>query len=110
MPKAWPQKYSKYRAKPCRIDGLSFASLKEGKRYLDLKLLEKAGEISHLCTQVNFPINVNGEKICIYRADFTYRNKDGKDIVEDCKGFLTPIYKLKKKLLWAVCRIQITDT
>ena len=103
-------RFSKYRNKPIVIDGKWFSSRKEAKRYQELRLLEQTGEINHLLTQVNFPINVNGEKICVYRADFTYRTKDGKDIVEDTKGFKTPTYKLKKKLLWAVCRINITET
>lgn len=100
----------KYKNRPTMIAGKWFASNKEARRYEELRLLERAGEISHLLTQVSFPINVNGEKICIYRADFTYRTKEGKDIVEDVKGVRTPIYKLKKKLLWAVCRINITET
>ena len=100
---------NKYRNRPCVIDGKWFQSTKEGHRYQELRLLEKAGEITHLLTQVNFPIAVEGQLICTYRADFTYR-ENGHDIVEDCKGFRTPIYELKKKLLWATQRIIIRET
>jgi len=106
----WKKSKSKYKNKPIIIDGRWFASQREGRRYEELRLLERAGEISRLKTQVAFPITINGEKICTYRADFTYRTKEGKTIVEDTKGFLTPIYKIKKKLLWVVCRINITET
>ena len=37
--------YSKYRAKLVVIDGRRFASLKEGRKYCDLKLLKHAGNI-----------------------------------------------------------------
>ena len=108
MPKAWPQ--NKYRNRPCVIDGKWFQSTKEGHRYQELRLLEKAGEISHLKTQVRFPIVVNGEKVCVYVSDFTYRTLEGDDVVEDTKGVRTDIYKLKAKLLWATQRIIIRET
>ena len=100
---------SKYRAKPCVIDGLRFASQKEGRRYQELKLLAKAGQISDLECQVKFPLEVNGIKVCTYIADFIYRTKDRRVITEDVKGVLTPVYRLKKKLMLAIKGITISE-
>lgn len=97
------QARSKYRAKKTTIDGISFASTKEAERYLELKLLESSGKIRDLELQPKFPMIINCAKICTYIADFKYYDVDKKDyVVEDVKGFRTPIYKLKKKLLLAL--------
>lgn len=105
---------NKYRSKPCVIDGIRFASQKEGKRYQELLLLQKAKKISNLRLQPKYVIEVNSYKICIYIADFEYyRISNGEPveiITEDAKGFKTPIYRLKKKLMNAVYGIIITET
>lgn len=100
----------KYRNKKCTINGITFHSLKEGKRYVALLALEKAGQIFKLQLQVPFKIVVNGKKVCTYRADFTYYDSAGKYIVEDTKGFQTPAYKLKKRLLFVTHNIEIVET
>ena len=68
--------------------------------------LQSAGEISDLRLQVNFTLREgytlpNGERVkgTIYKADFTYRDKDGDLIIEDVKGVKTDVYKLKRKLM-----------
>ena len=105
---------NKYRSKPCIIDNIRFASQKEGKRYVELLLLQKAKKIKNLRLQPKYPISINNKKICTYIADFEYyRILDGECveiITEDCKGFLTPVYKIKKKLMNAVYGIIITET
>ncbi len=101
--------YSKHKNKPVVIDDIWFRSTKEGKRYQELKLLEKAGEITHLRLQTRFPITIDGQLVCTYVADFTYR-ENGKSIVEDVKGRRLPMYQLKKKLLWITQRISILET
>ena len=104
---------SKYRSKPCIIDGIRFASQKEGKRYQELLLLQKAKKICDLKLQPKYHIEINGQKICTYIADFEYWQilDSGKAIiVEDCKGFKTPVYRLKKKMLSASLGIRITET
>ncbi len=105
---------NKYRSRPCVIDNIRFASQKEGKRYVELSLLQKAGKIKKLRLQPKYPISINNKKICTYIADFEYyRILDGEIaeiITEDTKGFKTPIYRLKKKLLNAVYGIQIQET
>jgi len=69
-----------------------------------------AGEIINLELQPKFPIEVNGIKICTYIADFRYKERDGTEVVEDCKGFKTDVYRLKKKLVKAIYGIEILET
>jgi uncharacterized protein DUF1064 len=112
--------YSKYRNKITEVNGIKFSSKKEAKRYKDLKLLQAAGEIRGLTLQETFVIKVNGVKICSYRCDFQYEEKDLQHeeigeifwvlVVEDCKGYRTPVYRIKKKLLQAVHGIEIRET
>jgi hypothetical protein len=92
---------TKYRAQPVVIDGIRFASKAEARRYGQLKLLEKAGEISGLQLQPKFPIVVNGVKVCAYIADFAYFTATGR-VVEDVKGVQTPMFRLKRKLVEAI--------
>lgn len=90
-----------------------FDSTKEYNRYIQLRLMEKAGLISNLSRQKTLTIiddfTYNGEKIkgINYKADFYYRNKDGQIYVEDVKPFdeksgkyrTTKDFNLKWKLL-----------
>lgn len=122
---------SKYHAKKISVDGITFDSKKEARRYQELKLLEKAGEISDLQMQVKFVLipaqreftmetYKSGpkkgcykpgkllERECAYYADFRYI-ENGKVIVEDTKGFRTPEYKIKRKLMLHVHGIQIKE-
>ena len=99
---------TKYRAIPTIVDGKRFASKREAKRYQDLKHLQNAGMIKYLECQPRFNLEVNGLKICDYIADFIYQCQ-GQTVVEDSKGFRTPLYKLKKKLMRAVHGIEIVE-
>ena len=99
---------TKYRAKSITIDGFFFPSLKEGRRYMDLKILLRAGKISELVRQPVFEIVMNGIKCGEYWADFGYL-ENGQRKVEDVKGFKTDVYKLKKKLVEAQYGIQIIE-
>ncbi len=92
---------SKYKAVKTAVDNLLFDSKREAKRYGELKLLERAGQIRNLELQPVFPLIVNGTKVCEYRADFVYFEGERR-IIEDSKGFRTPAYKLKRRLLLAV--------
>ena len=97
---------NKYKNKEIIIDGIKFQSIKEGKRYNELKILKKAGLIKDLELQPVFELqpkytNYKGEKIkaITYKADFMYYDTHlEKIIVEDVKGHKTDVYKLKKKL------------
>lgn len=92
-------------------DGQKFDSVKEYHRWGCLKLLERAGKIKDLQRQVSFELipKQNGERACNYIADFTYY-EDGKLVVEDCKGFKTDVYKIKKKMMLWEYGIQIKET
>ncbi len=103
-------KYNVSPAKDRTVNGVVFDSKKEAKRYCTLKLMEKAKAISFLQYHVVYDIPVNGVRICSYEADFTYQDEHGRRIIEDCKGFRTPIYRLKKKLMKAVHGVEITET
>ena len=95
---------SKYHNREVEIDGIKFDSTKEGERYLELKLLLKAGKIRDLQMQVEFELipKQGGERACKYKADFVYHMADtGKMVVEDVKGKRTREYIIKRKLmLW----------
>ena len=95
---------SKYHNRKVEIDGIKFDSIKEGERYLELKLLLKAGKIRDLKMQVEFELipKQAGEQACKYKADFVYHMADtGKMVVEDVKGKRTREYIIKRKLmLW----------
>ena len=103
---------NKYGArKMTALDGQKFDSVKEYHRYGMLRLLERAGKISDLKRQVKYELipKQEGERACSYIADFTYY-EDGKLVVEDCKGFRTDAYKIKKKLMLWVHGIKIKET
>lgn len=102
----------KYGAVRTELDGVTFASKAEARRYAELRLLEKAGEIEGLELQPKFPITVCGVKVCTYVSDFAYLPKGGlRRTVEDVKAAVTKtrIYRLKVKLVFAVYGITITE-
>ena len=105
-----PLKKPKYRNCKVKLDGRTFASKLEAKRYVDLKMLEKGGVIHSLRCQVSFRLEVNSFLVCRYIADFTYFNKGSLvQIIEDAKGYQTPEYLLKKKLMLAIHGIAIQE-
>lgn len=101
-------KLQKYRNQPQVVDGIKFASKLEAKRYGELLLLEKAGKILGVNCQVRFPLIVMGHLVATYVADFTYL-EGNTEVVEDCKGVKTPVYKLKRKLMKALYQIDIIE-
>lgn len=103
-----PSRVHKFNTQKAVIDGISFDSIAESKRYSELKMLARLNEISDLKMQVAYPLEINGVLIAKYIADFTYV-KNGVVIVEDVKGYLTPVYRLKKKLMKAVHGIDIYE-
>lgn len=106
---------SKYHAKKTVVDGIEFDSAKEAKRYAKLRDMEEAGKIQGLRLQVPFELlpsfECDGVKYrgMRYIADFVY-SRDGKQVVEDCKGFKTSDYKLKKKLMAYINHINIEES
>jgi|TARA_Y100000114_G_scaffold152723_1_gene171447 hypothetical protein len=107
---------SKYGSKKTIVDNIKFDSKWEAERYGQLKAMERAMFIRDLELQVPYDIVVNDVKICRYVADFRYKKESNHtitndeyyvEVVEDAKGFETPEFKLKKKLMKAVFNIDI---
>lgn len=95
---------SKYHSKSIEFEGIRFDSIAEYRRYEELKLMEKAGEISCLSVHPRFLlqeafITPDGKREAqiTYEADFKYFEQ-GKPVVEDVKGVRTEVYKIKRKL------------
>jgi hypothetical protein len=91
------------------IDGITFDSTKEARRWQDLVLMQKAGQIDGLRRQIPFDISINGVFICIWFADFVY-TRDGVEVTEDTKGVRTEVYRLKRRLVEALYGIVILET
>lgn len=93
----------KYKNKKTQVDMYLFDSVLEAKRYKQLALLERAGEIKNLKLQVPFLLqesfrkNSKTYRKIEYIADFVYEEK-GQTIVEDTKGIKTDVFKIKQKL------------
>lgn len=110
-------KNNKYSNTKVTIDGETFDSKREAKRYCELKLLERAGEIKNLERQVKFVLipsqRIDGkvvERECSYIADFKYQDAHtGELIVEDTKGVRTKDYIIKRKLMLSVYKIKISE-
>ena len=98
-----PEKKSKYSSAKTDVDGIRFDSKKEAEFYAELKLREKAGEITHLRLQPRYLLQEafkhDGKQYreIEYVADFEYI-ENGEIVVIDVKGFKTAVYMLKKKL------------
>lgn len=100
---------SKYKNSRCIVNNIVFDSVKEGKRYVVLYGLQASGKISLLRLQVPFKIFINGKQACTYKADFVYYDDSGKRIIEDAKGVRTPMYNLKKKMLFLQYGLRIKE-
>ena len=100
---------NKYNARKTQVNGHTFDSQREARRYRDLQLLERAGRIHSLRLQVPYPLEVAGEQIGKYVADFVYTEND-EEVIEDSKGYRTPLYRWKKKHVEAQYNITLTET
>lgn len=106
---------SKYHARKTTVDGITFDSRKEADRYLTLKGMEEDGAIENLRRQVRYELvpafDVDGRhyRPVYYVADFVYA-EDGKEVVEDVKGMITDVYKLKSKLFARRYGMSIKET
>lgn len=129
----YKSKTPKYKNHTITVDGIKFDSVKEANRYRELKLLEKAGEISGLQLQVKYLLipsqfgrvpderRPGGTKrVCLerevaYFADFVYRDKAGNLVVEDVKGYRDPAsaayakFVIKRKLMLERYGIRVIE-
>jgi hypothetical protein len=105
---------SKYKARGSYEKDGFFSSQKELKRYRELQLLEKAGEIRDLKRQVRHKLVVNGVLIAVYVSDAEYITvSTGKHVVEDTKSPMTKKlapYRMKRALMLGLFGIKILET
>lgn len=106
---------SKYHNRKITVDGETFDSIREYRRYKELQLMERAGEISNLRRQDRFQLipaqYKDGkcvERECDYIADFVY-TENGVKVVEDVKGVKTAEYIIKRKLMLLCYGIRIKE-
>lgn len=130
---------SKYRSKKVTVDGMTFDSHKEYKRWCELCLLQKAGKITKLERQVKFEL-IPTQKRTVLTGERYVRNnlargivagmpktqevtlekacvyvadfvyrEDGRKVVEDTKGVKTEAYKIKRKLMLWIHGIKIRE-
>ena len=124
---------NKYGNRKVIVDGITFDSRREARRYQELKMLERCGAISDLQRQVEYELiptqrekstrvytkgrkkgqPIEGkiiEKAVTYIADFVYKdNLTGKVVVEDAKGMRTRDYILKRKMCLYLLGIRIQE-
>ena len=102
---------SKYGNRIVEYDGYKFDSKGERDRYVQLKMLERAGVISDLQVHVPFQLvpKDGKERAICYEADFVYMEK-GERVVEDFKGYKTDVYKIKRRLMKWLLGIVIRET
>lgn len=94
------------------VDGLSFDSVKESRRWSELCLLQRSGHIADLSRQVRMPLRVNGQLVCTFIPDFTYVEA-GQQVIEDVKSPITAknrAYRIKIKLLKALTGAEVRET
>ena len=123
---------SKYHAEKVTVNGITFDSKKEARRWLELTALEQAGKIHGLRRQVKYLLIPEQrescteryksgpkkgqfkpgrvlERECAYYADCDYYTEDGTHVVEDVKGMRTKEYRLKRKMLLYKYQIRISE-
>lgn len=125
---------SKYRNERTETDGYQFASKKEAKFYVELRLRERAGDVKNIRIQPRYALyaltldgadlhNCNAgcvsqrrQLVADYVADFEFEESDRgyggitwSRVVVDVKGLRTAIYKLKKRLFEAQYGIKIRE-
>lgn len=110
-PEEKKKKKSKYGNKKTEVNGITFDSIREAKRYKHLLFLQKIGEIAFLKLQVPYELNPGGTHSLVYIADFVYMEaKTGNWVVEDSKGMRTAAYRKKRRLMKKVHGITIKET
>lgn len=124
---------NKFNAKKIEFNSIKFDSKKECERYKLLKILESKGEITNLELQKKFILipkqvleyeetlksgkvktkTMTLEREVSYIADFYYKDKEGKEIVEDVKGCkfgaAYNVFVLKRKMMLYFYGIQIKE-
>lgn len=114
--------YNKYHNRKVRgAGGIVFDSVREARRWHELKLMEAAGKITRLERQKAFELlpsqkyrdpvsgKVRTERGVTYIADFVYVDEYGERVVEDTKGVRTPDYVIKRKMMLWFYQIHVVE-
>lgn len=109
----WPT-YNKYGNRKTVVDGITFDSQKEASYWQELKIRERAGEVTGIQRQVKIELIPKTKlyRACYYIADFIFTDKKtGQTVYVDVKGgdFRTKEYLIKRKLLYWRHGIEITE-
>ena len=92
---------NKYGARKSEYRNVVYDSVKEANYAAELDLRVLAKDIVHWERQIMIPIAVNGMHVCDMVVDFLITHNDTSKEFVEVKGFATPVFKLKKKLLGA---------
>lgn len=112
-------KQNKFGAQKTVVDGISFDSRAEARRYSQLLILQRVGDIAGLTRQVAYVLApsvkfegaTRAKPALRYIADFVYsETASGKIICEDVKGVITPVFALKRHLMLSQLGINIRIT
>lgn len=115
----------KYKNKKIEVDGHKFDSLREAKRFTELSLLWRSGEIIDLKIKPTYDLTPKNNMFrkSWYEADFSYKTKKGDTVVEDVKPEYASIkaerkykatqaykmFKLKQKLMYHYLGILVLE-
>ena len=94
------------------LDGVVFDSKKEASRYAELKLLQRAGQISELQLQPSWVVEINGQRLCRYSCDFSYLDKERGFVLEEVKSsgsVKDAAYKLRRRAAELAYGIKIVE-
>lgn len=107
---------SKYHSRKITVNGIAFDSHREARRYQELQLQLRAGEITQLQLQKKYTLipaqkkpSGGTERPVTYTADFVYIDNSGKEVVEDAKGMKTQQYIIRRKLMLWVHGIEVKE-
>lgn len=103
------KKPNKFNASKTTVDNITFDSKREAAYYSELKIREKAGEVTGVEMQRPFALlGGNGMLMATFKADFCFwDNTAGRFRCIDVKGFDTPVGKLKRKMMKGLLGIDV---
>ncbi|MEX5513577.1 DUF1064 domain-containing protein [Pseudophaeobacter sp. 1A09344] len=102
---------NKFNAVATTVDGIRFDSLKEARRWGELRILEKGGDIRNLRRQVridlegkNGPLRTRTGRQMRLTVDFVYEDKrlNWAEVYEDSKGAITRDYEVRRAVAQAM--------
>lgn len=107
------KKKAKYGNEKVDYNGMIFDSKREADYAKKLEYLKHAHELKERVTrieyQVPYSITAKNKVVATYFADFRVTYGDLYQEVIDVKGYRTPLYILKKKLVEALYNIKIIE-